>query len=66
MTTKTKVSKEHGNVPAIPGFHAVEESRKWRRTTSALLSSMSDSECVEFLNRRISHFPKGGKKAAKR
>lgn len=66
MTTKIKVNKEHLNVPAIPGFHAVEESRKWRRETSVLLSSMSDAECVEFLNRRISHFPKNRKDTGER
>ncbi len=66
MRTKIKENKEHRDVPAIPGFHAVEESRKWRKETSVLLSSMSDAECVEFLNRRISHFPKSRKEVAKR
>ncbi|MCF6313734.1 MAG: hypothetical protein L3J39_14920 [Verrucomicrobiales bacterium] len=57
------MNRERRDVPAIPGFHAVEESRKWRRETSALLSSMSDAECVEFLNRRISRFAKGKKES---
>lgn len=34
-------------------FDAVEESRKWRRETSALLATMTPQEQMDFLNRRL-------------
>ncbi|HEV3271965.1 MAG TPA: hypothetical protein VGZ93_07280 [Candidatus Methylacidiphilales bacterium] len=44
-------------------FDAVAESRKWREKTSALLATMTRSERIEFLNRRIADFPKTRSKA---
>jgi len=45
-------------VPTIPGFRAVEESRKWRRETSAKLRSMNREEKISFLNRHLERFKK--------
>jgi len=39
-------------------FDAVAESRRWREQTSALLASLTPSERITFLNRRIADFPK--------
>ncbi len=38
-------------------FDAVAESRKWREKTSILLSTMSPTERIAFINRRIADFP---------
>jgi F0F1-type ATP synthase delta subunit len=47
-------------------FDAVAESRKWREETGALLATMTQAERIEFLNRRISDFPKTRAKAKHR
>jgi len=58
MATKTQTTDRHQNVPTIPGFRAVEESRKWRLETSAKLRSMSREEKINFLNRHLERFEK--------
>jgi len=57
MTT-TKPHNPHLDVPAIPGFRAVEESRKWRIATGKMLREMAPEKRIAFLNRRIADFPK--------
>ena len=47
-------------------FDAVTESRKWRTATSAVLAPMTQIERIEFLNQRISDFPKTRPKAQNR
>jgi len=54
MTTKKKT------------FDAVAESRKWREETGALLAAMTRAERIEFVNQRISDFPKTRTKAQPR
>lgn len=39
-------------------FDAVAESRKWRKKTSLLLSTMTQAERIAFINRRIADLPK--------
>lgn len=36
---------------------AVAESRRWRRTTSRLLNTMTAEEQIAFLNRRLKDWP---------
>ena len=38
-------------------FDAVAASRRWRRTTSKLLNTMTAEEQLAFLNRRLANWP---------
>lgn len=58
MATTTQTNKNEHDAPTIPGFHAVEESRKWRRESSARLRSMSRQEKISFLNKQLDRFGK--------
>jgi len=53
-----KLSEELKNAPTIPGFHAVEESRKWKQAVARKLQGMTSEERIAYLNRRIADFPK--------
>ncbi len=53
-----KLSQELKNAPAIPGFHAVEESRKWKQSTARKLQKMTREERIAYLNRHRERFEK--------
>jgi len=54
----TKPNNPHLDVPAIPGFHAVDEARKWKEAVSLETKDMSAQELMDYFNSRIEKYPK--------
>ncbi len=53
-----KLSDEIKNAPAIEGFHAVEESRKWKTAVTNKTKGMSTEELIAFFKRCSPNIPR--------
>ena len=45
-----KLPKELENVPCIPGFRAVEESRKWKEEIARETEGMNQEQLIAYFN----------------
>lgn len=53
-----KLSEELKNAPAIPGFRAVEESRKWKEAVAEKTKGMTTAELIAYFNRCSPNIPR--------
>jgi len=53
-----KLSEELKNAPTIPGFRAVEESRKWKEAVARKTEGMTSEEVIAYFNRRSPNIPR--------
>ncbi len=58
-----KLSQELKNAPTIPGFRAVEESRKWKEAAGLKIKDMSAAEMREYLDKHYPSIPRAKSRA---
>jgi hypothetical protein len=53
-----KLNKELANAPAIKGFRAVEESRKWKEAVAEKTKGLSNEELLDYFRGQSPHIPR--------
>lgn len=58
-----KLSEELKTAPTIPGFHAVEESRKWKEAAGRKIKDMTAAQMREYFDKYYPSIPRAKSRA---